>query len=126
MCEEWGLRGGELAWRRWCIKRGCRELWLFSRQEFWAFGDRIYILPPSFFAVPWSFEIAEDMVCEAPFGTFEGVAGDGVVQYRGIQYARLKDQLATPELVTSYGANTMNATAFGYVGLLTVFISDPL
>jgi carboxylesterase type B len=37
-----------------------------------------------------------------PFGSFKGKHADGVVQYRGIPYATLANQLSVPEMVTSY------------------------
>lgn len=46
----------------------------------------------------------------------EGGGGDGVVQYRGIKYAFLRDQMAVPELVTEYGSEKVDAREFGYVG----------
>lgn len=56
------------------------------------------------------------MSCHTPFGSFEGWKGDGVVQYRGIKYAFLRDQMAVPQLVTEYGSERVDATEFGYVG----------
>jgi carboxylesterase type B len=35
-------------------------------------------------------------------GTFKGIAGDGVEQFFGIQYATLKDRLAEPVVRTKY------------------------
>lgn len=55
------------------------------------------------------------MICNTPFGSFEGKEIDGVVQYCGIQYGGLKDQMAPPELFTSYGSDVVDATEFGYV-----------
>lgn len=54
---------------------------------------------------------------ETPYGIFTGRAGDGCVQYLGIQYATLKDQLAAPTLVELGRDKKANidATSFGYV-----------
>lgn len=49
------------------------------------------------------------------FGEFKGKAGDGVVQYLGVKYATLKDRLATPVEIESYGSDVVDATQFGYV-----------
>lgn len=47
------------------------------------------------------------------FGVFRGKNGDGVVQYLGIKYASLKNQLAVSEMVKDYGAEVVDATNFG-------------
>lgn len=60
-------------------------------------------------------------ILETPFGAFAGKKGDAVVQYLGIKYASVKDQLSVPELVTSYGNSTVNATEFGSVLLCSGF-----
>ncbi|KAF2737920.1 putative carboxylesterase [Polyplosphaeria fusca] len=46
-------------------------------------------------------------------GDFRGQIHDGVVQYRGIKFAKLKDQLAAPEMISDYGKNIVDATQFG-------------
>jgi hypothetical protein len=51
-------------------------------------------------------------------GELEGKAVDGAVQFLGLKYASLKDRLAAPHLVDSYGSGTTDATKFGYVRLL--------
>ncbi|EUC48463.1 hypothetical protein COCMIDRAFT_87292 [Bipolaris oryzae ATCC 44560] len=53
------------------------------------------------------------MSCSTPFGSFKGWREDGVVQYRGIKYAFLRNQMAAPELVTGYGSEMVDATEFG-------------
>ena len=63
------------------------------------------------------------MICNTPFGSFKGGERDGVVQYRGFQYGCWKDQMAPPELVTSYGRNQIDATKYGYVGPASGFVS---
>jgi hypothetical protein len=50
---------------------------------------------------------------QTSFGTFQGTQGDGVVQFRGVKYACLKDQLSVPEMVTSYRDELVDATEFG-------------
>jgi carboxylesterase type B len=50
---------------------------------------------------------------KSSIGEFRGVKRDRVVQYLGIKYADLKDQLAVPELVKSYGGEVVDATRFG-------------
>ncbi|KAF2660705.1 para-nitrobenzyl esterase [Lophiostoma macrostomum CBS 122681] len=52
------------------------------------------------------------VVLNTPSGVFKGKAIEGCVQYSGIKYANLKDQLAVPEMVTAYGDIT-DATRFG-------------
>lgn len=52
-------------------------------------------------------------ILKTPFGTFAGYKGDNVIQYRGIKYASVKNQIAVPELVTNYGDATIDATNFG-------------
>jgi hypothetical protein len=46
------------------------------------------------------------------FGTFQSRQGE-VIQFRGIKYASLKDQLSVPEMVTTYGSDIIDATSFG-------------
>lgn len=48
-----------------------------------------------------------------PFGEFKGKKKNGIVQYLGIKYASLKDQLAIPEMVKEYGNKVIDATEFG-------------
>lgn len=50
---------------------------------------------------------------KTPSGTFTGKAGNGVVQYLGVKYASLKDQLSVPEMVQDYGVEVVNATKYG-------------
>ncbi|KAF2444556.1 carboxylesterase [Karstenula rhodostoma CBS 690.94] len=47
-----------------------------------------------------------------PFGSFKGKYADGVVQYLGIPYATLKNQLSAPEMVFSY-KSVVDATEYG-------------
>ena len=47
------------------------------------------------------------------FGTFIGKKGDGVVQFLGIKYAELEDQLSGPRIYRSYGKDVVDATSFG-------------
>ena len=47
------------------------------------------------------------------FGNFQGHQGDGVIQFQGIKFASLKDQLSVPEMVTTYGTKVVDATHFG-------------
>jgi hypothetical protein len=47
-------------------------------------------------------------------GTFRGNKGDGIIQYRDIKYASVKDQLSVPEHVTKYDTGIIDATQFGY------------
>ncbi|KAL5404596.1 hypothetical protein PMIN03_009023 [Paraphaeosphaeria minitans] len=47
-----------------------------------------------------------------PFGSFKGKRADGVIQYLGIPYATLKDQLSCPEMVQSY-EEVVDATEYG-------------
>jgi carboxylesterase type B len=54
-------------------------------------------------------------ILQTSIGTFEGKKGDGVVQYRGIKYASVRDQLSVPELMTEYGTDIIDATRYGYV-----------
>jgi hypothetical protein len=52
------------------------------------------------------------VVLMSPCGAFRGKAFEGGTQYLGIKYAKLKDQLAVPEMVIEYGEIT-DATQFG-------------
>lgn len=61
-------------------------------------------------------------ILKTKIGSFEGKRGDGVVQYLGIKYARLGDQLAAPELVQDYGSEVVDASRYGYVLLLFAVI----
>jgi carboxylesterase type B len=65
-------------------------------------------------------------VLKTKIGSFEGKKGDGVMQYLGIQYARLGDQLAAPELVQDYGNEVVDATRYGYVLPLSPFMCHPV
>ena len=47
-------------------------------------------------------------------GAIQGIEGDKVQQFFGIQYATLKDRLSPPELKTKYESSIV-ATKFGYV-----------
>ncbi|PSN62539.1 para-nitrobenzyl esterase [Corynespora cassiicola Philippines] len=47
------------------------------------------------------------------FATFKGKKQDGVIQYLGVKYASLSNQLSVPEMVTEYGNGIVDATAFG-------------
>lgn len=47
------------------------------------------------------------------YGEFKGKTGAGVVQYLGIKYASLRNQLSVPEMVESYGNEVIDATKFG-------------
>ena len=47
------------------------------------------------------------------FATFRGKKQDGMIQYLGVKYASLSDQLSVPEMVTEYGNGIVDATAFG-------------
>ena len=58
---------------------------------------------------------AETVTCETRFGSFKGRKGDGVVTFRGIRYASFRSQLSSPELVTEYGSEVVDAVEFGYV-----------
>jgi carboxylesterase type B len=49
-------------------------------------------------------------------GELKGKAVEGAVQFLGLKYASIKDRLAAPQLVESYGSGTTDATKFGYVG----------
>lgn len=49
-------------------------------------------------------------------GELKGRSVDGVAQFLGLKYASIKDRLAAPELVESYGAGATDASKFGYVG----------
>ncbi|KAF2685791.1 carboxylesteras-like protein [Lentithecium fluviatile CBS 122367] len=52
-------------------------------------------------------------IIKTPFGEFKGKNGDGVVQYLGVRYASLKDQLSVPEMVEDYGVDAIDATGYG-------------
>jgi len=52
-------------------------------------------------------------IVKTGFGQFRGRKGDAVTQYRGIKYATLKDQLAVPHMVESYGESIVDAVEFG-------------
>jgi carboxylesterase type B len=50
------------------------------------------------------------------FGTFIGKNEDGVVQFLGIKYAELEDQLCEPRMKRNYGRSAdhvVDATSFG-------------
>ncbi|KAF2466728.1 carboxylesteras-like protein [Lindgomyces ingoldianus] len=47
------------------------------------------------------------------FGEFRGKRSDFVVQYLGIKYASLKDQLSAPEMVDRYESEVVDASEFG-------------
>ncbi|KAF2011780.1 carboxylesteras-like protein [Aaosphaeria arxii CBS 175.79] len=53
-----------------------------------------------------------DNILKTPFGDFVGNDGEGLVQYLGIQYARLQDRLAKPEMVDRYD-DRVDATKIG-------------
>ncbi|ORY15879.1 carboxylesteras-like protein [Clohesyomyces aquaticus] len=57
--------------------------------------------------------MAMSTTLKTDFGEFRGKNGSGVVQYLGIKYASLKDRLAVPEIVESYGEETVDATEYG-------------
>ena len=46
-------------------------------------------------------------------GAVKGNNRHSAVEFLGIKYAALENRFATPELVTSYGAGTLDATEFG-------------
>ena len=46
-------------------------------------------------------------------GDVKGNNRDSAVEFRGIKYAALGNRFAAPELVTGYGAGTLDATKFG-------------
>ncbi|CAG5169765.1 uncharacterized protein ALTATR162_LOCUS7077 [Alternaria atra] len=46
-------------------------------------------------------------------GELKGKSVDGAVQFLGLKYASIKDRLAAPQLVDSYGSGTTDATKFG-------------
>jgi hypothetical protein len=47
------------------------------------------------------------------FATFTGKNGDEVIQYLGVKYASLEDQLSPPEMMTTYDSGVVDATEFG-------------
>jgi hypothetical protein len=47
------------------------------------------------------------------FATFKGKKGDGVVQYLGVKYASLQDQISPPDMMIAYGTGVADATQFG-------------
>ncbi|KAL5371542.1 hypothetical protein DPSP01_014193 [Paraphaeosphaeria sporulosa] len=51
-------------------------------------------------------------ILSTSFGSFKGKHADGVIQYLGIPYATLKDQLSCPEIVDAY-EELVNATDYG-------------
>lgn len=53
-------------------------------------------------------------VAQTPFGQFLGRNKTGVVQYLGIKYATVENQLAVPEVVKgTYGNQVVDCTSFG-------------
>ncbi|KAF2281350.1 carboxylesteras-like protein [Westerdykella ornata] len=46
-------------------------------------------------------------------GQLKGISVAGTTQFRGLQYASLKNRFAPPELVTTYGAGPTDATKYG-------------
>lgn len=46
-------------------------------------------------------------------GLITGLNLDGVVQFRGVKYASLRDRFAIAELLTDYGHAGIDATKFG-------------
>jgi carboxylesterase type B len=46
-------------------------------------------------------------------GTLKGATVDGTVQFRGLQYATLKNRFAPPELVTKYASSPQDARRYG-------------
>ncbi|PVI06942.1 carboxylesteras-like protein [Periconia macrospinosa] len=53
-------------------------------------------------------------VLKTQLGDIKGNVGDQVVQYLGLKYAHLKDQLSAPELVDSnYSTDVVDATEYG-------------
>ncbi|KAH6873311.1 carboxylesteras-like protein [Alternaria rosae] len=52
-------------------------------------------------------------VLETSFGTFAGSDQDGARTFLGIKYAQVKNWLAAPELITSYGNKVVDATQYG-------------
>lgn len=58
-------------------------------------------------------EKMEILLAHPDIGTIKGKKSAGVAQFLGIKYAALTDRLAPPTLVTSYPANSIDATAYG-------------
>ncbi|KAF2033312.1 alpha/beta-hydrolase [Setomelanomma holmii] len=51
---------------------------------------------------------------KTPLGIFRGKTSDGMVQYLGVNYAALKDQLAPPNLIATYDPDAIiDATKYG-------------
>lgn len=50
-------------------------------------------------------------------GKIEGWVGDGVVQFRGVQYATLEDRFASPIVRENYDGS-IDARSFGSVDLM--------
>ncbi|KAL1602607.1 Carboxylesterase 5A [Paraconiothyrium brasiliense] len=46
------------------------------------------------------------------FGSFKGIHGEDVVQYLGIKYAKVKDQLSAPDMMICY-EGVVDATEYG-------------
>jgi hypothetical protein len=56
-------------------------------------------------------------------GELKGKSVDGAVQFLGLKYASIRDRLAAPQLVDSYGSGTTDATKFGYVNYVNLSYS---
>jgi len=54
-----------------------------------------------------------ETILKTTFGCFVGVEENGVRRFVGIKYAQVKNWLATPELITSYGNEVIDATRYG-------------
>jgi len=50
---------------------------------------------------------------ETTFGSFVGVEENGVRKFLGIKYAQVKNWLAAPEIINSYGNEVVDATQYG-------------
>ena len=50
----------------------------------------------------------------AELGELKGKVVDGTVQFLGLKYASLENRFAQPQLVTSYGSGSTDASKYGY------------
>ena len=67
----------------------------------------------SIFPTMFSAATMRHITLETTFGSFVGVEENGVRKFLGIKYAEVKNWLATPELITSYGNQIVDATRYG-------------
>jgi hypothetical protein len=55
-------------------------------------------------------------------GEVKGNAADGTAEFLGLQYATIRNRLATAEMISNKGTECIDATSYGYVSM--AFVKD--